>query len=45
MDCFLALRGDKTLHVRMKQHCENGAIVVYFPAQSHPKVGKVYWWF
>jgi cystathionine beta-lyase/cystathionine gamma-synthase len=24
MDCFLILRGIKTLHVRMRQHCENG---------------------
>ena len=24
MDCFLVLRGIKTLHVRMKAHCENG---------------------
>ena len=42
MDCFLALRGIKTLHVRMKQHCENGAIVAHF-LRNHPKVGKVYW--
>jgi len=27
MDCFLVLRGIKTLHVRMKQHCENGRII------------------
>ncbi|RYG43414.1 MAG: aminotransferase class I/II-fold pyridoxal phosphate-dependent enzyme, partial [Chitinophagaceae bacterium] len=24
MDCFLVLRGIKTLHVRMQRHCENG---------------------
>jgi cystathionine gamma-lyase len=23
MDCFLVLRGTKTLHVRMERHCEN----------------------
>ena len=41
-DCFLVLRGIKTLHVRMKQHCENGAIVANY-LRSHPKVQKVYW--
>ncbi len=42
MDCFLVLRGIKTLHVRMKQHCENGALVAKW-LKAHPKVGKVYW--
>jgi cystathionine beta-lyase/cystathionine gamma-synthase len=42
MDCFLVLRGIKTLHVRMKQHCENGAIVAHW-LRKHPKVAKVYW--
>lgn len=42
MDCFLVLRGIKTLHVRMKQHCENGALVARW-LKSHPKVGRVYW--
>ena len=42
MDCFLVLRGIKTLHVRMKQHCENGKAIAQF-LRSHPKVGKVYW--
>jgi len=41
-DCFLVLRGIKTLHVRMKAHCENGKAVAHF-LRSHPKVGKVYW--
>ena len=41
-DCFLVLRGIKTLHVRMKQHCENGAIVANY-LRSHPKVQHVYW--
>jgi cystathionine beta-lyase/cystathionine gamma-synthase len=41
-DCFLVLRGIKTLHVRMQRHCENGAHVAQF-LRSHPKVGKVYW--
>jgi len=42
MDCFLVLRGIKTLHVRMQRHCENGAQVANF-LRKHPKVGKVYW--
>ena len=42
MDCFLVMRGIKTLHVRMQRHCENGAAVARF-LRSHPKVGKVYW--
>jgi cystathionine beta-lyase/cystathionine gamma-synthase len=42
MDCFLVLRGIKTLHVRMDRHCENGAKVAHF-LRNHPKVGKVYW--
>ena len=42
MDCFLVLRGIKTLHVRMKQHCENGYIVAHF-LRKHPNVEKVYW--
>jgi cystathionine beta-lyase/cystathionine gamma-synthase len=42
MDCFLVLRGIKTLHVRMQRHCENGEKIANFLRQ-HPKVGKVYW--
>jgi cystathionine beta-lyase len=42
MDSFIALRGIKTLHVRMDRHCENGEAVAKFLA-NHPKVGKVYW--
>lgn len=42
MDCFLVLRGIKTLHVRMQRHCENGAKIAGFLKQ-HPKVAKVYW--
>lgn len=41
-DSFLVLRGLKTLHLRMKAHCENGKAVAEF-LQQHPKVGKVYW--
>src|SRR5215467_8524261 len=42
MDCFLVLRGIKTLHVRMKQHCENGKIIANW-LRNHSKVSKVYW--
>ncbi len=41
-DCFLVLRGLKTLHVRMQRHCENGGIVARF-LREHSKVDKVYW--
>jgi cystathionine beta-lyase len=41
-DCFLALRGIKTLHIRMQRHSENGSAVAHF-LKSHPKVDKVYW--
>ena len=41
-DCFLVLRGIKTLHVRMQRHCENGIKVAAYLRQ-HPKVGKVFW--
>lgn len=42
MDSFLVLRGIKTLHIRMKQHCENGKLVAKF-LKNHPKVEDVYW--
>jgi cystathionine beta-lyase/cystathionine gamma-synthase len=42
MDCFLILRGIKTLHLRMQRHCENGIRIANWLRQ-HPKVGKVYW--
>ena len=41
-DSFLALRGIKTLHVRMQRHCENGKAVAHF-LKDHPKVDQVYW--
>lgn len=42
MDCFLVLRGIKTLHLRMQRHCENGEKIAAW-LRNHPKVGKVYW--
>ena len=41
-DCWLVLRGIKTLHVRMQRHCENGEAVAKY-LHAHPKVDKVYW--
>lgn len=42
MDCFLVLRGIKTLHVRMQRHCENGEKMAHF-LRNHSKVNQVYW--
>ena len=42
MDCFLVLRGIKTLHLRMKAHCENGAKIAHW-LRNYSKIGKVYW--
>lgn len=42
MDCFLVIRGIKTLHLRMERHCENGKQVADF-LRHHPKIEKVYW--
>lgn len=41
-DSFLALRGIKTLHIRVQRHCENGKAVAHF-LKNHPKVEHVYW--
>lgn len=41
-DCFLVLRGIKTLHLRMERHSENAKVIAEFLA-DHPKVDKVYW--
>ena len=42
MDSFLALRGIKTLHVRMARHCENAKKIAFY-LESHSKVEKVFW--
>jgi len=39
-DCWLVLRGLKTLAVRMRQHCENARRVVSF-LEEHPSVERV----
>lgn len=41
-DCFLVLRGIKTLHVRMQRHCENAGSIAKF-LENHPKVDEVYY--
>ncbi|MFD2698229.1 trans-sulfuration enzyme family protein [Mesonia sediminis] len=41
-DCFLVLRGIKTLHLRMQRHCENAKAIALFLKQ-HPAVDQVYW--
>ena len=41
-DCFLVLRGIKTLHLRMQRHSENGMEIAHY-LRNHPKVDKVYW--
>ena len=41
-DCFLILRGLKTLHVRMQRHCENRKKIANW-LRNNPKVDKVYW--
>ena len=40
MDCFLTLRGVKTLAVRMDRHCENARKIADYFAK-HPKIAKV----
>lgn len=40
-DCFLVLRGIKTLHLRMERHCQNALSIVNF-LQTHPAVDKIY---
>lgn len=38
-DCFLVLRGVKTLHLRLERHCQNAERIALHLAQ-HPKVAK-----
>lgn len=40
MDCYLALRGIKTLHLRMRQSCESARQIAAY-VRSHPKVAEV----
>ncbi|MDA1028738.1 MAG: cystathionine gamma-synthase [Bacteroidetes bacterium] len=42
MDCFLTLRGTKTLQIRMERHCSNAQAIAEY-LENHPKIGKVYY--
>jgi len=42
MDCFLVLRGTKTLALRMRRHCEN-AMAVARHLHAHPEVARVHY--
>lgn len=42
MDCFLVLRGIKTLHLRMERHSQNGEKIAHW-LRNYPKVERVYW--
>ncbi|MEY2835831.1 MAG: hypothetical protein RLZZ557_1493 [Bacteroidota bacterium] len=42
MDCFLVLRGIKTLGIRMERHSHNGEQIAHY-LKTHPAVKKVYW--
>ena len=42
MDCFLVMRGIKTLHLRMERHCYNGRKIAEF-LKTHPRIEKIYW--
>lgn len=41
LDCFLILRGIKTLSIRMKQHSENAAFIAQ-ALKEHPRVSQVF---
>ncbi|GAB3431623.1 trans-sulfuration enzyme family protein [Niabella aquatica] len=41
-DSWLIIRGIETLHLRVKQHCENAATVARF-LKTHPAVDKVFY--
>lgn len=41
-DCFLVLRGVKTLHLRMERHCYNAKQVVNF-LSNHSRVDKIFY--
>lgn len=42
MDCFLVLRGIKTMHVRVQRACQNAARIAHH-LDAHPKVDKVFY--
>ncbi|MFN7220747.1 MAG: trans-sulfuration enzyme family protein [Burkholderiales bacterium] len=42
LDSFLAMRGLKTLHLRMARHCESALAIAQW-LEAHPKVAKVHY--
>lgn len=42
LDCFLVLRGTKTLHVRMQRHCSNAAALAEH-LEGHPRIARVFY--
>ena len=42
LDCWLVLRATKTLHLRMKAHCENARVIADHLV-GHPAVGHVFY--
>jgi cystathionine beta-lyase/cystathionine gamma-synthase len=42
MDCFLVLRGTKTLHLRMERHCTNAAAIARYLDQ-HASVDRIFY--
>lgn len=42
MDCFLVLRGTKTLHLRMERHCENALAIARW-LEAHDAVTRVFY--
>ena len=42
MDCWLVLRGTKTLHARMRAHCENAGRIAEHLAE-HPEIEEVFY--
>ena len=42
MDCFLALRGIKTLDIRMERHCKNAKKIFDF-LSSQKEINHIYW--
>lgn len=42
MDCFLVLRGTKTLHVRMERHATN-ALAIARDLEAHPRVKRIWY--
>ncbi len=41
-DCWLTVRGAKTLELRMQKHCSNALAIAQY-LEKHPKVAKVYY--